>query len=152
MKLRNREIPTIERKFYTRQPYNIKDLQEILLFGRYERLYRSKKTEIAYKNDLKKGKILVNHFNGRLQLKRNTYPYNFKGIQHWILIYHPRKDEEHRGWNLFTEKYLKAVSELNPEVSWINPPKFRSQKHIPHAHLVFKTKWEPPLEYLQTWI
>jgi hypothetical protein len=76
----------------------------------------------------------------------------FIGIQHWILIYHTKTDEEHRGWKIFTEKYKKVISELNPEISWINPPYQRSQKHIPHAHLIFKNNWQIPQEYQQSWI
>ena len=144
MKLRNREIPMIQRKFYARHPYDLKDLKEIILYGQYDKLYRSKRTETVYQKDLKKGKLLNNHFNGRLQLRRNSYPYNLIGIQHWILIYHPKKDEEHRGWKIFNEKYLKTKSELKLEINWINPPYKRSQGHIPHAHLIFKNNWQLP--------
>jgi hypothetical protein len=149
MKLRNnRKIPEIERKFYTRQPYTLKNLKEILLFKKYDKLYRSRKTQKAYQQN---GSKIKNYFNGKLQLRRNLYPYNFIGIQHWFLIYYPTQENEHQGWNLFTEKYLKAVSDLKPEANWINPPNFRSQKHIPHAHFVFDNKWQPPLEYQQMW-
>ena len=79
MKLRSREIPTIQRKYYARHPYNLKDLKEIILYGQYDKLYRSKKTEMIYQKDLKKGKMLRNHFSGRLQLQRNSYPYNLIG-------------------------------------------------------------------------
>ena len=152
MKLRSREIPTIQRKYYARHPYNLKDLKEIILYGQYDKLYRSKKTEMIYQKDLKKGKMLRNHFSGRLQLRRNSYPYNFIGIQHWILIYHPKREEEHRGWKIFGEKYKKTISELNPEISWINPPNQRSQGHIPHVHLIFKNNRKIPQEYQQSWI